>query len=123
MSHVYYDYYYSPNPYSNPHGLGAVDDAQALTLIPEPPEQRSLLREFIDDPSQMPASIAQQIISIIPGIAGGLAGFYLAYRLANTRKVGTAGVLASSLLVAAVTFGAIYLVRDVGESEEPEVLP
>lgn len=76
-----------------------------------------VLSAFKRDPSKMPATVAQQIFSIVPGIAGGIGGFILAARLANTRKVKTRGVLIASGVVAALTLGAIFLIVKADEVE------
>jgi hypothetical protein len=61
------------------------------------------------------STVAQQIFSIVPGVAGGLAGFFLALKLANTKRVNASEVLLASGIVAAVTFSVIFLVRTVEE--------
>jgi hypothetical protein len=66
--------------------------------------------EFVQEPTTMPATIAQQVFSIVPGIAGGLAGLILGARLANTRKVKTSGVLLASGINAILTFASVYLI-------------
>jgi cellobiose-specific phosphotransferase system component IIC len=70
--------------------------------------------------SIMPASIGQQVFALVPGVAGGLAGFLLAYRLANTRRVRTAPVILVSLAIAIITISAIFLINP---APEPENLP
>jgi hypothetical protein len=65
--------------------------------------------------SVMPASIGQQIFALVPGVAGGLAGFLLAYRLANARRVRTAPVLLVSLAIAIITISAIFLINPAPE--------
>lgn len=69
--------------------------------------------------SIMPASIGQQVFALVPGVAGGLAGFLLAYRLANVRRVKTAPVLLISLAIAAITIAAIFLVQPAPETDVP----
>lgn len=71
----------------------------------------------------MPASIGQQIFALVPGMAGGLAGFLLAYRLANTRRVRTAPVLLVSLAIAVITISAIFLINPAPETDVPPSAP
>jgi len=59
------------------------------------------------------STVAQQIFSIVPGIAGGLAGFILALKLANTKNVKASEILLSSLIVAGATFGSVFLIKTV----------
>lgn len=116
--------------YSAPGHLGLVavpDEDGAL-----PPEEEEIVptengpreidfeeepeREEITTESWMFSStVAQQIFSIVPGIAGGLAGFVLALKLANTKKVKASEVLLASGVVALTTFSVIFLVRTVEE--------
>jgi hypothetical protein len=49
----------------------------------------------------------------VPGVAGGLAGFVLALKLADTKKVKASEVLVASGLVALTTFAVIFMVRTV----------
>jgi len=70
--------------------------------------------------SIMPASIGQQVFALVPGVAGGLAGFLLAYRLANARRVRTAPVVLVSLLIATVTLASIFLITPAPEVDIPE---
>lgn len=84
----------------------------------EPAENaEGVLSSFKRDPSKMPATVAQQIFSIVPGIAGGIGGFILAARLANTRKVKTRGVLVASGAVALLTLAAIFFIVEADEVE------
>lgn len=80
----------------------------------------SRAREYAAERAQplsvMPASIGQQIFALVPGVAGGLAGFLLAYRLANVRRIKTAPVLLVSLAIAAITIAAIFFVQPADES-------
>jgi len=69
--------------------------------------------------SIMPASIGQQIFALVPGVAGGLAGFLLAYRLANTRRIKTAPVVFASLAIAAVTLAMIFFIQPAPEDDVP----
>lgn len=74
-----------------------------------------MFAEFMADPSVMPTTVAQQIFSIVPGIAGGIGGFLLASRLARASKVRTRGVLIASGVVALLTLGSIYLIVEADE--------
>jgi predicted benzoate:H+ symporter BenE len=92
----------------------AQGDAEAVN---PPAEETSALKQFINDPTVMPSTIAQQVVAVVPGIAGGIAGFWLAGRLANANRVKTSGVLAAAGLTAVVTLFTVLLVV---ESEEFE---
>jgi len=74
-------------------------------------EENQAISEKASTLSVIPASIGQQVFSIVPGIAGGLAGFLLAYRLSNVRRVRTVPVLLVSLGIAAVTILSIFLIN------------
>jgi len=78
-------------------------------------EEQGIFAAFLEDPSVMPATVAQQVFSIVPGIFGGIGGFILAARLANARKVRTKGVLLASVGLAALTLGAIFLIVESDE--------
>jgi len=78
-------------------------------------EEKGIFAQFLEDPSEMPATVAQQIFSIVPGIFGGIGGFVLATRLAKVRKVKTKGVLIASGVVALLTLGAIFLIVEADE--------
>jgi len=65
----------------------------------------------------IPASIGQQIFSIVPGIAGGLAGFLLAYRLANATRVKTSTVIVVALANAVLTLATLFLIKPVAPDE------
>lgn len=98
------------------------DGEEYVELIPaeENAEKKGVFQQFMEDPTTMPSTIAQQIFSIVPGIFGGIAGFVLATRLADTPKVRTKGVLIASGLVALLTFGSIFLIV---EAEKPQMQP
>lgn len=83
-----------------------------------PEESRGLFAQLRDDPTSMPATVALQIFSIVPGIAGGLGGFLLAAKLAKAKKVETKGVLIASGTVALLTILSVYLIVESGEVQE-----
>ena len=56
-------------------------------------------------------TVAQQVFSISSGVAGGLAGFVLANRLAGVQEVPRNQVIAAALLSGAFTFGAAFLIK------------
>jgi len=66
----------------------------------------------------MPATMAQQIFSIVPGIAGGLSGFILASKLAKARRVQSKGVWIAAGLNALLTFATIFLIVEADEIKE-----
>lgn len=67
------------------------------------------------EPWMFSAPLANQIFSIVPGVAGGLAGFMLANRLARARAVSAPEVLMASSIVAIITFGSLFLIRTIEE--------
>lgn len=86
-----------------------------MTEAIQPQQNGSLWDEFVDDPSRMPATVAQQIFSIVPGIAGGLSGLFLAAKLANVTRVKTSGVIIAAIANALLTFLTVFLVVDADE--------
>jgi hypothetical protein len=58
----------------------------------------------------IPATTAMQIFAVVPGVAGGLAGFWLARRIAERNEVRTSDVLKASGTVALATILAVLLV-------------
>jgi hypothetical protein len=102
------------------YGYGAVEDPTAVepedvvavpaatsALDPEAPETPAVGRDL----SMIPASIGQQIFAITSGVAGGLAGFVLAYKMANAVRVNTAEIIVASVIAALGSFGAIFAIR------------
>lgn len=79
--------------------------------LEEPAEQEEITTETW----MFSSTVAQQIFSIVPGVAGGLAGFILALKLAGTTKVKASEVLLAAGLVALVTFSVVFVVRTVEE--------
>jgi len=91
--------------------LPTENGAREIDLEQEEPE-----REEITTHSWMFSStVAQQIFSIVPGVAGGLAGFILALKLADTKQVKASEVLLASGIVALTTFAVVFMVRTVEE--------
>jgi len=81
-----------------------------------PVEDGAVSREEVTAGEWMfPTSLAIQIFSIVPGVAGGLAGFVLASKLATARSVKASEILLAAGTVAAITFGAVFLVRTIDE--------
>lgn len=76
-------------------------------------EDEDIQEEITTETWMFSSTVAQQIFSIVPGVAGGLAGFILALKLANTKQVKASEVLLASGLVALVTFSVIFVVRTV----------
>lgn len=69
----------------------------ALSIIPERYER-------------IPVTTAMQVFAVVPGVAGGIAGFWLAKRIAERDEVRTADVMKASLAVAAATLLAVLLI-------------
>ena len=111
-------------------GLGTAAETADETLtqnaaIPEdydPPEVAEdgpVVREEVTAEQWMlPASLAIQVFSIVPGIAGGVAGFVLAQKLSRAKTVKTTEVMTAAGTVALVTFLAVFLVRTIDEFED-----
>jgi len=78
-------------------------------------EQEPELEEITTHSWMFSSTVAQQIFSIVPGVAGGLAGFILALKLANTKQVKASEVLLASGVVALTTFAVVFMVRTVEE--------
>ena len=58
----------------------------------------------IQIPGNLSPTMAQQIFTVISGIAGGAAGFVLAQKLSDKDRVDTATVIIASLASFALTF-------------------
>jgi len=86
-----------------------------IDLDTPPVEEEEGTEEITTETWMFPSTVAQQIFSIVPGIAGGLAGFILALKLANTKKVNAGQVMLASGLVAMITFASIFLIKTVDE--------
>jgi len=112
-------------------GLGTAVEVADETLtqnaaIPEDSEQPvvdeidgPVVREEVTAEQWMlPASLAIQVFSIVPGIAGGVAGFVLAQKLSRAKTVKTTEVMTAAGTVALVTFLAVFLVRTIDEFED-----
>jgi hypothetical protein len=94
-------------------------DPEAADEELAPEEEEGVVREEVTAARWMfPAALATQIFSIVPGVAGGLAGFVLASKLANAKSVKATEVLTAAGTVALVTFLAVFLVRTIDEFEE-----
>lgn len=59
---------------------------------------------------KIPSSIGQQVFVIASGIAGGLAGFVLANRLTNVRRVSTSATILAASVSAVATFASLYII-------------
>mgnify|MGYP001818786720 CR=1 FL=1 len=94
------------------------EEATAPASSASPPEEDEVVREEItSDEWMIPSSLATQIFSIVPGIAGGLAGFVLASKLSNAKSVKATEVLMASGSVALITFLSVFLVKTIDEFE------
>jgi len=101
------------------------DDILVDELLPDEPtepvvpsEGGAITREDVSsDRWMVPSSLATQIFSVVPGLAGGLAGFVLASKLSNAKSVKASEVLLASGSVALVTFMSVFLVRTIEEYE------
>ena len=66
----------------------------------------------IQQSHQIPPTVAQQIFTIGSGIAGGLAGMYLARQLVGVKNVPKEKVISATFISALFTFGAaVFLAR------------
>lgn len=112
--------------YRAPNGLGLVAIPNEDGALPEgaAPTENGPREIDFEEPEQeeitthswmFSSTVAQQIFSIVPGVAGGLAGFILALKLANTKKVRASEVLLASGVVALTTFAVIFMVKTVEE--------
>ena len=101
------------------------DDILVDELLPDEPtepvvpsEGGAITREDVSsDRWMVPSSLATQIFSVVPGLAGGLAGFVLASKLSNAKSVKASEVLLASGSVALITFMSVFLVRTIEEYE------
>ena len=66
---------------------------------------------------QIPPTVAQQIFTIGSGVAGGLAGFYLAKQLVGVKYVPREKVILATLISALFTFGAAVFLSRALEKE------
>ena len=111
--------------YRAPSGLGLVAVPDEDGALPDPTENGAQEIDFEEEPESeeiitteswmFSSTVAQQIFSVVPGVAGGLAGFILAVKLADTKKVKASEVLLASAVVALTTFSVVFLVRTVEE--------
>jgi len=106
-------------------GRGVGADAPATTPIPsvttiETGETGITTTAGTPQPTtwMMPTTWVIQLFSIIPGIAGGLAGIILAQKLSNARSVKASEAIFSAVLVAAATFASVFLIRTVNTFDE-----
>lgn len=96
----------------------APDESREVILPSETPEDAESIRgEVTAETWMVPASLAIQIFSIVPGIAGGVTGFVLAQKLAQAKSVKATEVLLASGTVALITFLSIFLIRTIEEFE------
>ncbi len=104
------------------YGYGAAEDPSAVVeagdvvAVPAPDDADDQDGAITAPPvgrdlSTIPASIGQQIFAITSGVAGGLAGFVLAYKMANAVRVNTAEVIIASIIAAIGSFGAVFAIR------------
>jgi hypothetical protein len=94
------------------------EEPREVILPPETSNDEDVVRDEVTAEKWMlPASLAIQIFSIVPGIAGGVTGFVLAQKLAQAKSVKATEVLLASGAVALITFLSIFLVRTIDEFE------
>ena len=94
------------------------DEPRGVMLPPETTDDGEAIRgEVTAETWMVPASLAIQIFSIVPGIAGGITGFVLAQKLAQAKSVKATEVLLASGTVALITFLSIFLIRTIDEFE------
>lgn len=98
--------------------MSAGEAAQIEAAIEHEEVQEEIQRDVIRTHHTLkwiPSSIGQQIFSITSSAAGGLAGLILAYKLRDATRMNTAETLIASGLAVAASFGAIWLIRSIGE--------
>ena len=61
---------------------------------------------------RMSATFGQQIFGNAGGLAGGLAGLYLASRLKSARRVSGSEILLAAVIGGVATIGAVFLIYD-----------
>lgn len=94
-----------------------VDDFVPEEVSPTDTSSDVVREEVTSQEWMIPASLSIQIFSIVPGIAGGLAGFVLASKLSNAKSVKATEVFLASGAVALVTFLSVFLVKTIDEFE------
>lgn len=67
------------------------------------------MARIVGVPAKVPATTAQQVFTVGSGVAGGLAGFLLAKKLADVREVPAPALVGATLMSAVFTFGAAIL--------------
>jgi len=100
-----------------------IDPSEFISPVDQEPsdqdEEAPIVRGEVTAARWMfPAALATQIFSIVPGVAGGLAGFVLASKLSNAKNVKASEVLLASGVVALITFMSVFLVRTIDEYDE-----
>lgn len=75
------------------------------------PQQEPIVTDPVTGETALTPTLAQQVYVIGSGIAGGLAGFILAARLAGARSVPIPSLLLATLVSGAATFGSVYLIQ------------
>ena len=96
------------------------DDIVFEDIVPEEeaePTQAIVRGEVTAARWMLPASMATQIFSVVPGLAGGIAGFILATKIAKAKSVKATEVLMAAGAVALITFMSVFLVRTIDEFE------
>lgn len=91
------------------------EERPAPVVDPEEDDDGVTREEVTSAEWMIPSSLATQIFSIVPGIAGGLAGFVLASKLSNAKSVKATEVLMASGSVALITFLSVFLVKTIDE--------
>lgn len=66
----------------------------------------------------VPASIGQQVFTITSGVAGGLAGFLLAYRLKSASHIAVGPLMVASIISAVATFAVVFLITEAEQEAE-----
>jgi hypothetical protein len=64
---------------------------------------------------EMPASYGQQAFAVTTGVAGGVAGLWIAKRLADSTRVKTRGVILASGVVIVATLAVVMLIEEASE--------
>jgi hypothetical protein len=88
----------------------------ALSSVENPTEEEVMTF----DNWMLPTPAAQQIFSLVPAVAGGLAGILFAYRLTQSRAIEVKGseVMWATVVSFAASFGAVFLMKTFTSYED-----
>lgn len=113
-SYEFYGYGAAEEPVTQPGDIVISSEPEETAVVPvvEDEPAPTLLEVVWDNlRGEMPVSVGTQIFSIVAGAAGGLAGLVLGFKLSNATRMKSSEVIIASLVAAAGSFGAIYLIK------------